>query len=406
MIAKTPLKIPGLSGLDIDEEMLPAHVMRPQHVSEAKSDRGPQSPGAPAAPRPMRPKPRIGASLDPNLFRNAIVAALGNACVGYSMQLRKNGVVVASQNYGFAQLAGGASSNAAWTFDTPMHVAGLSHNITAMAMTKVLLASGLPATTPIGSYLPNYWMQGQNVSQITFSDLLTHRSGLTSMASDYQSMKAAIAAGVTTRGQQRYANVNFALCRILLSVLNENVSVTLGQFLPGFFDGMLDELWDLATIAAFQQYVATHVFAPSGSAAHLVHEPGDALAYTFPPRSGEAGFDDGDLTTTSGSAGWHMSVNQLLDVIGTFRRAGTILTAAQAQRMLDDGLGIDWIQQTAIGVNYYAKYGLWEDGIGQAEQGILFYLPDDFELVMLVNSPTTGRFLYTLVADAYDASIV
>jgi hypothetical protein len=43
------------------------------------------------------------------------------------------------------------------------------------------------------------------------------------------------------------------------------------------------------------------------------------------------------------------------------------------------------------------------------EQGVAFFLPQNMELVVLVNSPVgqgpTGQFLYTIVADTYTAHI-
>ena len=137
---KTPLKIPGVVGIEIDEAMVRSHVMRPKHLEKVASDRGPQSPGAPAA-RPRGPRPRIVTHLDVTNFQYGIQDALTGSCVGYCMQLRQHGNVVAQQNYDFAQLAVDAGPNLLWTFDQPMHVASLSKMITAIAMTKALLSS-------------------------------------------------------------------------------------------------------------------------------------------------------------------------------------------------------------------------------------------------------------------------
>ena len=135
------------------------------------------------------------------------------------------------------------------------------------------------------------------------------------------------------------------------------------------------------------------------------HEPADALAYNFPV-SGN-GWNSGDLTTMAGGAGWHMSVNELLDVMGAFRRSGTIMSPAAAQTLLDDEFGIDWRISTPLGF-YYAKNGMWSDPCGHLEQSVAFYLPADMELVLLVNSPVNapGQFLYTVVANAYTNNIV
>lgn len=109
----------------------------------------------------------------------------------------------------------------------------------------------------------------------------------------------------------------------------------------------------------------------------------------------------------AGGAGWHMAVDEVLDVMGTVRRRGTIMSPLQAQVMLDAGFGIDWTVSTLLGP-YYAKNGFWYDSAGQMEQAVLFYLPREMEFVLLVNSPVGSQpeFLCSLVADAYTNNIV
>ena len=76
----------------------------------------------------------------------------------------------------------------------------------------------------------------------------------------------------------------------------------------------------------------------------------------------------------SGGAGWHMSVDDLLEIMGTFRRKGTIMSKTQAQTMLDDGFGIDVRMPTPLGT-LYNKNGAWGDAAGHValdlELGVL-----------------------------------
>ena len=97
----------------------------------------------------------------------------------------------------------------------------------------------------------------------------------------------------------------------------------------------------------------------------LAHQTNDALAYNFPV-SGN-GWNSGDLTTMAGGTGWHMTVDDVLKVMGTFRRAGTIMSPAQAQTMLEDSFGIDFITQTQLGT-FYAKVGGWGAATAKFEQ--------------------------------------
>jgi hypothetical protein len=108
----------------------------------------------------------------------------------------------------------------------------------------------------------------------------------------------------------------------------------------------------------------------------------------------------------AGGAAWHMTVDQFLAVMGTFRRSGTIMSQSDAQILLNNGFGIDWTVNTPLGT-YYAKNGRWSDGSGHEEQTVAFYFPRELELVLFVNSPVTSgdNFLYSIVANAYTGNI-
>ncbi len=108
----------------------------------------------------------------------------------------------------------------------------------------------------------------------------------------------------------------------------------------------------------------------------------------------------------SGGAGWHMSVDDLLDIMGTFRRKGTIMSTTQAQTMLDNGFGIDVRTSTPLGM-LYNKNGAWGDSGGHVEQSLTYFLPQDMELVVLTNSPvgSPGQFFRDVVTNTYVANI-
>jgi hypothetical protein len=152
------------------------------------------------------------------------------------------------------------------------------------------------------------------------------------------------------------------------------------------------------TVAAYEAYLQAKVFQPSAVAgATLDHPSACALAYLGPGDT-EPGWNSGALGERCGYAGWHLSVNQLLDVMGEFRRGGGILTPAAAQAMLDNGFGADSFDNTALPAalttlagNVYCKPGDWHDPSNQDEQSLAYFLPEDMELVVLVNSMVDGQ---------------
>jgi CubicO group peptidase (beta-lactamase class C family) len=238
-------------------------------------------------------------------------------------------------------------------------------------------------------WLPKYWHKGPGVDRITFRQLLSHTSGLVLLdepgPSDFLSMKEQIAVGAV--GKHDYRNMNYGLCRILISTID--VPFLFGPINPS----VSDKFWDSTTIRYYARYVRENVFAPAGVTSTHDHTDADALGYPFP--ASLPGWSSGDLSTMSGAAGWHLSVDDLLNVMAAFRRHGTIVDAARAQTMLDRQLGLDVKRDTPLG-RIYAKGGFWSsDRTGRlVEQSNVFFLPHNMELAVLANStfcqPNTG----------------
>ncbi len=321
------------------------------------------------------------------------------------MRLQQHGSSIYTLVWNWAQTPMDASE--AWTPDVVMHVASVSKLITAMAMTQLLNNKGISYDTSIAAYLPDYWEKGPNIGTVTFRELMTHTSGFSNGNADFLDVKAQVALGVPLAKSYAYENTNFSLCRVLLPVIHGDIAVS-AVFPPFPFapPGLDDSLWDTTTISSYQKYVNANVFGPAGAEGTFTWFPGCALAYTYP--TSVKGWDSGDLSNDSGAAGWHFSVDQLLRIMGAFRRSGKILPTAQAQAMLDDSFGIDWIVQRPVDqALMYIKNGYWENNAGQAEQSVVFFLPDDMELVVLVNSPinATSSFLASIVQNAYTQNI-
>jgi Beta-lactamase len=394
----------GVKNVKISPALLQSHDMRPLHILGVKSDQGRLEDEAGAIPaKGVRPAPaRKGPPLKHlkvQAFADALHASLKNDVVGYCMRLQQHGSTIYTLQWNWAQTP---SDNAlGWNPSREMHVASVSKLITAIAMTRLLDKKGISYDAKIVDYLPKYWFKGPNINKISFRNLLTQTSGFATAhgETDYMTMKFMVMLGVSTGppasnyvGKYRYENMNFGLCRILIAIINGNVNKTL--VVP-------DNIWDIITITAYSTYVSVNVFSPSGvTDASLDHPANSALAYSFPVSGG--GWNSGNLMTVSGGAGWHVSVNDLLKVMGTFRRKGTIMSTAKAQNMLDSGFGIDVISDTPAG-RLYNKNGLWEDGTPRIEQSLAYFLPEDMELVVLTNSAVSSpaKFFRGVVTQIY-----
>ena len=387
----------AVHGLQIEEAELRSHSIAAQHlkgVVSYKGEPGLQTPLAPLAPE-AKGSGGPAQHLNVDAFGKALHAALKDSVVGYEMGMRQNGVPIYNLQWNWSHMP--VDGGQGWNGNIQMHIASCSKLITAMAMCRLLDAKGISYDAKISGYLPSYWVKGPKVGLITFRHLMTHRSGFNANnATDFVAMKNEVANGVAAVGNYDYENMNFGLCRILIAIINGNIAKTAA---------IGDVAWDVVTINAYSSYMTSMVFTPAGSGGTLSHSASCALAYNFPPTL--PGWNSGALGTVAGGAGWHLSVTQLLDVMGAFRRKGTIMSVAKAQIVMDSGFGIDVIANTPAG-RLYNKNGGWGDGAARTEQSLAYFLPENMELVVYANSPVgvPAKFFRTVVTDLYMAHLV
>jgi CubicO group peptidase (beta-lactamase class C family) len=262
----------------------------------------------------------------------------------------------------------------------------------------------------IAGYLPAYWKKGPGIDKVTFRHLLTHKSGFSTggSGSGYGLMKSKVAAGVSNIGMYDYENMNFGLCRILIPIINGNVSKTATFGVPSGFGMLLDKAWDITTIKNYRNFMRGRVFSPAGvkNNPNFAPAPGPrALAYPVPPTNKD-GWNSGDLATISGGAGWRLSANEVLNVMDHVRRRNTIMSKETAQYMLDSFFGIDQKTETAAGT-IYNKNGFWRKNDGRMEQCVAYFFPNDMEAVVFVNSKIGAKdlSLRNLVRDAFKNSL-
>jgi len=225
--ANAPVVAPSVQVLTVTPQMA-AHVMRPANVVNVTTEAGPT-----VAPRLQTPVVRLNPAvtrvpqLDINAFGAALNNQLKNSVTGYALQIRQNGNVVGTGIWNWSETP--ADGSKGWNFDTRMHIASVSKLMTGIALFKLLDAKGISPDAPISPYLPAYWTQGNNVNKITFRNLMMHESGFRTggSGSDFELMKSHVASGVAAVGPGTYAyqNMNYGLCRILISVINGDIGV-------------------------------------------------------------------------------------------------------------------------------------------------------------------------------------
>jgi CubicO group peptidase (beta-lactamase class C family) len=379
------------------------HVFRPAYMTATKVITEETSPGTAMIAPKVRPT-KQNVKLNTVQFVADLRAVLKDKTRGYALQLRKGGAVAISEQWGQARSS--TEGNVSMSVNSRLHIASMSKLIASIATVKALEEKGLPWETKIGSYLPVYWAVGSNVADITFKDLMTQRAFAVPESStdgcgcngDYTTMKTVVANGVAATRERRYENVNFSILRVLDSILTGAVGRgSIYQIVNQ--PTASDAIWDIRTTDAFLAYVQAKVFQPAG-VANVSPAPTGFGALAYASATDEKSWDSGDLATQLGGVGFRMSVKEYLDVMDAFRRKGTIVSPTKAQAAMDAGLGLDNVASTSAGKTY-DKNGAWGTSEG-TEQGVAFFLPEDMEFAVLVNSPlANGAGLRGTVFNAY-----
>lgn len=386
-------------------EKLKTHIIEPEHTKNIEIEEVDAareiSLKITANTRKFKSKPK----LDVNKFGETVHAALKDNVTGYIMQVRQNGNLIYNILWKDAQTP--ADKNKNWTENTVMHLASVSKFLTAVGMVKTLDSKGISYDAKIIDYLPTYWSKGSNINQITFRHLLTHTSGFggESSESNYLFMKGKVASGVSGIGNYDYENMNFGLMRILIPIINGDINKN-ANLDPN--SAINNAMWDGFTISFYKDYMQDNVFSPAG-VANAAFEPlpfigNNALAYKFPALN-QNGWNSGDLSTMAGGAAWHLTCQELLNVMNHVRRKNTIIPAQKAQYMLDNNFGIDQKINTEAGM-IYNKNGRWNSN-GRTEQSVAYFFPGGMEVVVFVNSPIgiDGASLRNTVKDAFLSSL-
>jgi CubicO group peptidase (beta-lactamase class C family) len=293
-----------------------------------------------------------------------------------------------------------------------MHIVSMSKFMSAIGLVHLLDAKGIPTSAKIINWLPDYWSTGSNIGLIDFEDLMNHLSGFSTggSASNWFTMKANVQAGVAASdvgNTPDYENLNFGLLRILMATIGGYIHPST-NFGFGFLN---DVVWDVMTAQAYNDYMQKNVFSPVGASPRLSKTALTALAYRFDASS--TGWNTGSFWGSPGGVGWHMTINEILNVARGLR-TGQIISGIDAQTLLNQSWGLNSAingESTDAGRLYY-KPGLWQDNnnasVARTEQGVLLMAPDNVEIVVFVNSPVTssGMSLQNLVRTLYKSNIV
>ncbi len=352
----------------------------------------------PIPPPGLLPPPPDPDNLNIGEFLEDIHAALAPNVNGYALRIRRKGETVGVLQWNWARNPNlGDVPGLGWNSSRRMHVASISKFMTSIGLVHLLEnTDGLNVDDFIVPFLPNYWAKTAGSNEfIRFTHLLDHRSGFSTggSASNWQTMKSNVQAGVTSSsiGSFDYENMNFGLIRILIATIGGYIHPAT-NFGNQFFN---DIIWDAITWLAYNDYMQTYVFGPVAAFPVIDTNAQSVLAYRFDGST--AGWDSGNFVGSAGGVGWHMTINEILDVTRALRK-GQLVSIGGMSDILNESWGMNSPidgESTEAG-NIYYKAGRWTTSINnpaaaRTEQCFVLIQPNkQIELVVFVNSNITS----------------
>jgi hypothetical protein len=276
-------------------------------------------------------------------------------------------------------------------------VASVSKTVTAAALLRAL--ADTPAASldsPFTPFLPAHWIIHNSLKNVTFRQLLQHRSGFKFSAGvSYQAIKGNMASGVNMAdiGTYDYNNVNYGIMRVLIPRL---AGYSLMQIAPGTSGALLSIMeysQDVQLATTYIEYTQKKVWDKTGVTPNMACKPTDtypALCYQYPPTIAKGG-DFGDMTLTCGSRGWNASSYQLNAFQRTLHQTAAILPEWLTTLMVDDKLGYDATGTTKNGYTYYRKNGYYPGSMNPGElNSYLVGFGNGVHVALIINSQFNG----------------
>ena len=360
-----------------------------------------------------------GPQFDINLFEQNLIDYVnwgGDQPVGWAYAITQNGRLEKWGAFGNA-VQEPDGTTVAMTIDKEINIASVTKFYTAIVVMQLLEELNLSIHTTIDSYLPPSWVVGPNIDGLTFAHLLRHESGLDTGNTDfnntlsYDGIKQAIedGVGVPPPDQADYDNINFAIFRILIPSLQNN--------LPNAPLANLDS--DQTTQATYRSYMQKALFDKIGlSNIDFTEESNNPTRYynVNDITNNISGINYGDWDNISGGGGYYMSVIEMAAVNAFFQHSNAIVSDDARNTIKDNYFGLDSYfngDSRELYGKYYGKNGsISNDGDPTVGQGVLTQIQmfpiNGVEIAVAVNSRgvtyKTGfdGFLRSSIKDAYN----
>ena len=297
---------------------------------------------------------------------------IGNAPAGYAFAVRDADETI-SGAHGFQRLAPDGRGGVAMRPDSVVHLASISKTITALALLHLLDERRIDLDTPFWPHLQPAFRglaPGAHVGEITFAQMLAHRSGLPSREIDPPVMTNL--AGQLSQDTASapgsafvYSNLNYTIARALIETISGET---------------------------YEDYVRRVVLAPAGTTHMSLRPPPNSFVHRVGDTESTA-FDK-DFTEDAGGYGWYGSAQDVAAIFAHFG-AGGYLSPDMRARMLRDRLGL-YAFQLANGTGYSSD-GHWSlPGDARGSKTAVVLLPGNVVVALVMNTVWDGNLVGVL----------